>query len=73
MAARRREIFLGPSFYVRRSKNTGFLQVVRGQPAVYQRYGSLSDHSQQQQQLQHANSHVGSSQLQRKEHWHVQE
>jgi hypothetical protein len=72
MAATQREIFLVRSLYVRRSTNTGFLKVVRGQHAVCQRYGSLNDRSQQQQQqLQHADSHIGSCHLQRKVHGHV--
>jgi hypothetical protein len=44
------------------------VQLVCGQRAVCQRYGSLSDRSQQQQ---HADSHFGCCHLQIEVHWHV--
>jgi hypothetical protein len=47
------------------------VQLVCGQRADCQRYGSLSDRSQQQQQ--HADRYVGSCHLQREFHWHVEE
>jgi len=44
------------------------VQLVCGQRVGCQRYGSLSDRSQQQE-LQHAKNHVGCSYLQREVHW----
>jgi hypothetical protein len=49
------------------------VQLVCGQRAVCQRYGSLSDRSQQQQQQQHGDIHFGSFHLEREVHWHVEE
>jgi hypothetical protein len=49
------------------------VQLVCGQRAVCQRYGSLSDSSQQQQQQQHADRHVGSCHVQKEMHYHVED